>query len=704
MQPTHHRTPNALIRETSPYLLQHAYNPVQWQTWSIATLEQAAQENKPILVSIGYAACHWCHVMERESFEDEQVAAYMNKHFVNIKIDREERPDIDHIYMDAVQAMTGSGGWPLNCFLLPDGRPFYGGTYFPPKQAYNRPSWMSVLQAVVAAFHQRRDELERQAEQLHLHLENQNPATFRYNAPHLSAQTTQTISSLQRAYDRMQQYFDTENGGFGGAPKFPATMSLDFLLHWHYTYPKTTKEGLQHALFSLDRLIYGGIYDHIGGGFSRYTVDNAWQVPHFEKMLYDNALLIATLADAYKITKSADYEAVIRQTLAYIAREMTSPENLCYAAYDADSEGVEGKYYTWQYEEILQLLPDPIQSVFIAYYNITPQGNWEHRNILHRNISYKTFAEQVGIDETTLIQYLEQGRQILFDAREKRTKPTLDDKCLMGWNALMAIALDKAGTALSEPSYLHTAQQLVAAIEANFYNPQQNSFYHTYKNGKANYWAYLDDYAFYIAALLVRYQVSFDKTYLQRAETYTKLVLTYFNDPDNPLFFYTDSRQTDLPFRKKEWYDNATPSGNAVMADNLFTLGKLLENENYTNRALTMLASMGERTIQQPNAFAYWLKTHHKAAQPHYEVAIVGKQAFDFATYINQYYLPDKVLLASIANDDTIVLLQHREVSNSTQIYACSDRVCATPFDNPQQWLHYHQEQNSSLHYPNLEI
>ncbi|HET6995673.1 MAG TPA: thioredoxin domain-containing protein, partial [Chitinophagaceae bacterium] len=441
-----HNHANHLIQETSPYLLQHAYNPVDWFPWGEEALEKARKENKPILVSIGYAACHWCHVMERESFEDEATARIMNENFVNIKIDREERPDLDHIYMDAVQAMTGSGGWPLNVFLTPEAKPFYGGTYFPPKRAFNRPSWQEILLGIDRAFKESRDDINKQAENLTEHLLQSNS----FGVQDSTGASIFSTDQLDKAFENIMNIADREWGGFGKAPKFPQTFTIQFLLRYYRLAgssegsPIQDKEnGRAQALLSLDKMIEGGIYDQVGGGFARYSTDTEWLAPHFEKMLYDNALLISVLSEAYQLTKEHRYKEGIDETMSFIRREMLHPNAGFYSALDADSEGKEGKFYVWDANEVRSVLGKDAD-IFCRYFDITDQGNWEEKNILRVKIRLEKFAEQNGTPLEELKRIVEAGKKKLLEQRHKRIRPLLDDKIILGWNALMNTACSKA--------------------------------------------------------------------------------------------------------------------------------------------------------------------------------------------------------------------------------------------------------------------
>ncbi|OWY23061.1 thioredoxin domain-containing protein [Sphingobacteriales bacterium UPWRP_1] len=685
----HHTPPkhtNKLANELSPYLLQHAHNPVNWYPWGTEALNLAKTQDKPILISIGYAACHWCHVMERESFENEEVAEFMNRHFVNIKVDREERPDLDQIYMDAVTALTGSGGWPLNCFLLPDARPFYGGTYFPPKAMYGKPDWLSLLKSIVRTFTEKRAELEQQAGYITQHLQNQDAQVLQ-QLPLL--QTTQLFepNTAETIFVRLRQRFDTEDGGFGAAPKFPATMNLQWLLQYYHF--AADKNALQHALFSLDKMTAGGIYDHLGGGFARYSVDKAWLVPHFEKMLYDNALLTDLLTDAYKITRKPEYKETIEQTLEFIATEMTSDEGGFYASYDADSEGEEGKYYVWSKAETDQVLSEDAP-VFNRFYGITEQGNWEGKNILNRNFTLKNFADKTGYSPEQLKNLLQRCRRRLLAYRNNRTKPALDDKIILGWNALMTTAYAKAFQALGHPQYKTAAENNLQFMLTRFADTQRQNpaLLHTYKNGRAQHPAFLDDYAFVIEALLTVYQINFNEELPQQALSLAEFVLQHFADPaGSPVLFYTPDFQTDVIVRKKEYYDSATPSGNSTMAANLKLLGAMLNLPHLTELSAKMVKSVETSLLKYPTSFGRWGSVALQFVYPAREVAVVGSNAPKLALQLAKNFLPNTALMASAGNQSPYELLQDRFVEGKTLFYVCQNTACQMPVNTPQEAL-----------------
>lgn len=668
---------NRLINETSPYLLQHAHNPVDWYPWGEEALQRAKAEDKPILVSIGYAACHWCHVMERESFEDEATAAMMNRWFINIKIDREERPDLDHIYMDAVQAMTGSGGWPLNVFLTPDAKPFYGGTYFPPRRAYNRASWQEILQGVHEGFVQKREELNTQAENLTQHLLGSN--AFGIQNPAKEGQTEFfSDASMQTIAQAILANADTVWGGFGKAPKFPQTFSIQYLLR-HYHFTKETA-ALQQALLSLDKMMDGGINDQLGGGFARYSTDTEWLAPHFEKMLYDNALLVSVLAEAYQLTQTKRYADAIEQTLGFIEREMLDPEGGFYSALDADSEGVEGKFYVWSEREVQDILGADAD-LFCRFYDISPGGNWEHTNILRVLQPADLFATAMGIPLEELEALLARGREKLLLQRATRIRPQLDDKILLGWNALLITAYCKAFAALGTASYRERAIASMQFIESTF-RGADGSWYHTYKKGVARIPAFLDDMAYLVQALIHLQEVSGEGQYLLRARDLTADIIQRFEESATGFFFYTHHRQQDVIVRKKEVYDGAVPSGNAVMALNLQYLSIVFDRPEWEERGRALVRSLAPAIIRYPSSFGVWALAAQLLSQGMLEIAIAGQQARSFLGQVLRKFVPNKILQAQETNSEDFPLLAGKtgQGEKGTAFYLCKRYACEAPF------------------------
>ena len=684
--------PNALIGETSPYLLQHAYNPVQWFPWTEAALEKATTEQKPILVSIGYAACHWCHVMERESFENPETAALMNAHFVNIKIDREERPDLDHIYMDAVQAMTGSGGWPLNVFLTPEGKPFYGGTYFPPIRAHNRPSWTEVLQSVQEAWTTRRHELDAQAENLTAHLEKSNAfgtmtsaESTRSSGSDASADAASTLFTKQTLADTAESMLknaDTKWGGFGNAPKFPQTATITYLLrHYHFT---KHQPSLDQALLSLDKMAQGGINDHLGGGFARYSTDAEWLAPHFEKMAYDNALLVNVYSEAYQLTQQKFYRDIIEQTLSFVERELTSPAGGFYAALDADSEGVEGKFYTWFATEIDEILGADAE-LFKTVYDVHPEGNWEHTNILWQPISLATFCNEQKLNVEEVEEKLSRCRKKLLDHRASRVSPQLDDKILLGWNALLNKAFCKAYGATGDEQYLSRAITNMEFLLATFKNPA-SGFFHTYKK-EARFPAFLEDLAFLADALLHLQECTGDNKWLLAAEEVVNLVIDHFQDADSPFFFYTPVGQSDVIVRKKEIYDGAVPSGNAVMAGVLHRLSLLLDRPEWGAKSQQMVKIVGNAIVRYGNSFGYWAGVLQEIVLGTNEITILGLQAPMQLKELLKHYVPHRVIVSSTQTDVSFPMLRGKATDSLSAFWLCRQYTCLPPVSSVEALL-----------------
>lgn len=668
-------SPNRLSKETSPYLLQHAHNPVDWFPWGEEAFNKATKEDKPILVSIGYAACHWCHVMERESFEDPAVAKLMNENFVNIKVDREERPDVDMIYMDAVQAISGSGGWPLNVFLTPDGKPFYGGTYFPPVKAYNRASWTDVLTAISAAYQDKREEILTQAETLTEHLIRSN--SFGQGEHSLMP----SAEEIDIAFENVMKTADKVWGGFGRAPKFPQTFIIRFLLRYHHM--RGNVEALEQALLSLDKMSRGGIYDHIGGGFARYSTDTEWLVPHFEKMLYDNALLISTLSEAYLITGRKAYKETIEETLAFIDRELTHPNGGFYSALDADSEGVEGKFYVWSYQEVLDTLGKDDAVFFCKYYDITEKGNWERQNIPRTPRTLKEVITEVEITEEEALSIIRNGKKKLLAKRNERVRPGLDDKILLGWNALMNTAYSKAYAITGEAQYKDKALRNMRFLLDHL--SESDRLYHTWKNGTAKYPAFLDDYAYLVEALLELAEITGDRAWLTEAYQKTETVLKHFSDEVSPMMFYTPDYQTDILLRKKELYDGATPSGNAVMAVNLHRLSILFDNPDWGKRAEAMAGSIASITIKYPTSFGVWLSLLHELTSGTNEIALVGEEAEKILPEILRIYLPYRVFMTSTKSDAGFPLIADKNFKGKTLIFLCRNYACQKPVETVKE-------------------
>jgi uncharacterized protein len=680
---------NRLENETSPYLLQHAHNPVDWFPWSDEALQKAKRENKPILISIGYAACHWCHVMEKESFENEEIAAIMNEKFINIKIDREERPDLDHIYMDAVQAMTGSGGWPLNVFLTPDKKPFFGGTYFPPRRAFNRSSWREVLIAVSNAFQEKRDDIETQAENLTAHLLQSNSLGHQPQG----GETNISKAKVDELFLNLMKSADKEWGGFGRAPKFPQTFSIQFLLRYYHV--TKNKDALDQACLSLDKMIDGGIYDQIGGGFARYSTDNDWLVPHFEKMLYDNALLISVLAEAYQVTKKERYKEVINETIGFITREMMHPDGGFYAALDADSESEEGKFYVWKFDEVKRLL-DHNAEIFCQFFDISQNGNWEGKNILRVKESFEEFARRKNLPFDELKTIIQNGKAVLFSERRKRISPALDDKIILSWNALMNIALSKAFAATGIHKYRDLSIVNMEFLITHFKNSRDQYFHHTWKNNEAKSLAFLDDYAFLIQALLNLQEITTGVDLIFKAKEIAEYVMNNFADEGTDFFLFTDSRQEDVIFRKKEVYDGATPSGNATMANNIYRLSILLNIPEWKRRAGGMISSLNDLVVQYPTSFGVWAVLLVEIVDGIKEIVVVGGEPSTLATQVLAEYIPHKIFLVSNTGEEQLPLLTGKTPIDKPLIYLCREYSCLKPVTQVNELLALINERNKN--------
>jgi uncharacterized protein YyaL (SSP411 family) len=653
---------NDLIKETSPYLLQHAHNPVQWKPWSDALFATATATDKPILLSIGYAACHWCHVMERESFEDEVVADFMNTHFINIKVDREERPDIDHIYMDALQAMTGSGGWPLNIFLLPNGQPFYGGTYFPPQAMQNRASWMDVLKGVQSAFERNRDKLVEQATHLTQHLLDSNIKALQTQ----EADSVATNDEFQLIAQRILQNADTQWGGFGAAPKFPQTFSIQVLFRNYFQ--NKDQASIVHAIRSIDKMIQGGIYDHLGGGFSRYSVDAMWQAPHFEKMLYDNALILGVLAEGYQITKKLIYQNVMQSTFDFLQRELYNGAGGYYAALDADSEGVEGKFYTWSYDEIKEIIDPAIFDAFVAYYQVEQNGNWEHTNILWTQNDIEKEREPAW----------QKALKKLFDARAVRIRPALDHKIILGWNAMLIVGFCKMHAATGNEFYKNAAIECIQWLEENLYHKDQHYFYHSIANGTPKATAFLDDYANLIQAYIQLQEITGNTNYLMQAKKWMDYVLLNFIDEEGLYFYYTASYQKDVIIRKKESYDGAQPSGNALICSGLHYLGHVFDLAQWTLHAEKMVYSIRPSLLQYPGSFGYWAQSFFQMSTGMTELVGVGPTVYESLPTLNALFLPQTIRIVSQVEEDRIPILKDKK-SVDNQYFICKNKTCSPP-------------------------
>ncbi|MBS1666756.1 MAG: thioredoxin domain-containing protein [Bacteroidetes bacterium] len=672
---------NRLAFESSPYLLQHAHNPVDWYPWGEEALQRAKKENLPILVSIGYSACHWCHVMERESFEDPEIAKLMNENFVNIKIDREERPDLDHIYMDAVQAMSGSGGWPLNVFLTSDTKPFYGGTYFPPKPIYNRVSWKELLLSITATFKSKRNEIESQAENLVAHLIQSNRIGQISNAnPKDQPVNFFVPQHLDTIFEKIMKSADREMGGFGHAPKFPQTSIIQYLLHYYY-YTRN-EQALEQACLSLDKMIAGGIHDQLGGGFARYSTDNKWLVPHFEKMLYDNALLVSVLSEAYQLTKKPSYRKAIENAIGFIESEMTSPENGFYAALDADSEGEEGKYYVWDKVEIEAVLGEDA-ALFCEYYQVSENGNWEGANILYYEREMENFAKEKNIDAAKLSLLFDVCREKLLSHRFNRQRPQLDIKIILGWNALMNIALSKAYAALGNEKHRELAIANMELMLQHFKDGQSGKLFHSYDGIQAKFPAFLDDYSFLIAALIQIQEITSNSNYLLEAKELAAYSIAEFSEDSVSPFYYTQKGQKDIIVRKKEIYDGAMPSGNSVMAFNLLYLSVIFDIPDWREHTINICFALRKVIIDYPSSFAIWATLTQAITYGISEIVITGKEKSESLNFtIKEFlktFIPNKVYQSATRDSGNSPLLDSKPVHEIAKIYLCKNYSCKQP-------------------------
>jgi uncharacterized protein YyaL (SSP411 family) len=662
---------NKLIHETSPYLLQHAHNPVNWYPWGEEALQKAISENKIILVSVGYSACHWCHVMEHESFESEEVAELMNAYFVCIKVDREERPDIDQIYMSAVQLMTGSGGWPLNCFALPDGRPFYGGTYFPKER------WMDVLRQIRDEYRKNPDKIEEYAARLTQGIRDSetvipNSEEMKWNA-----------ELLDEAVVRWKAQFDKVEGGPNRAPKFPLPNNYLFLMRYaalgHHQYVD------DQVKLTLQKMAFGGIYDQIGGGFTRYSTDTLWKVPHFEKMLYDNGQLISLYSEAYTRYRDPLFREIVYETVEFCQRELYAGNGVFYSALDADSEGEEGKFYVWTDEEFAHVLGDDY-SVLREYYNLGGKALWEdEQNIPLRDFTDKEVAESLNLSESQLQEIVVRGKVALLEYRNKRVRPGLDDKCLTSWNALMLQGLVDAYTAFGDEKFLKTALETAQFITKT-QRREDGGLNHNYKNGKSTINGYLEDYALSIEALLGLYQATFDEKWLNEAQQLTDYTIAHFYDAQSQMFFFTSDLDPALVARKTELTDNVIPGSNSSMANALFVLGELLDHRDYVEKSKAMLHNIQNQIPSYGSGYSHWGNLMLKLVHPFYEVAICGKDAMQKRHDFTKYYVPNKVLLGSIERSN-LPLLEGKFVENQTMYYVCVNKACQMPTSDVTQAL-----------------
>ncbi len=666
-----HAYSNHLVNESSPYLLQHAHNPVDWYPWGTEALEKAKSENKLMVISVGYAACHWCHVMEAESFADSTVASIMNENFVSIKVDREERPDVDKIYMDASYLMTGRGGWPLNVIALPDGRPIFAGTYFPKKD------WLRILERISGQYDEAPELLVKIADQVTEGIQDLETVD-------LNTETGDfTGEQLLQVHNLFMKDIDTVRGGRLGSQKFPTPSIWQYLLKYHfYTKDPTAINAVNTTLKAMAQ---GGIYDHLGGGFARYATDKDWHVPHFEKMLYDNAQLVSLYARAYQLTRDPLYKQVVLETTDFIAREMTSDQGAFYSSYDADSEGVEGKFYVWTDQEVREVL-GPEADLFTDYYTVSKIGNWENgKNILVPTRKPKAVMDKYNLDPQLLGEKLSQARKKLFKARSKRVPPALDDKVLTSWNALMVTGYLDAYRVLGEQRFLDAALKnakfLLKKVKSKDGRLDRN-----FKDNRASINAFLDDYSHTIQALIGLYEATFEEQWLLEAQSIAEYVLVHFKDQESGMFYYTSDQDPDLLTRKMELSDNVIPSSNSTMAMNLYLLGTYLYREDLLQISRQMLLNIQATMLTQPVFYSYWAMLMHQTTQPLYEVAIVGDDWRSRRWEFDKYYLPNVIYLGG-PQEGALELLENKLVEGKTTIYVCQNKSCRLPVTRTDQAL-----------------
>ena len=666
LEEENHMYTNELINQTSPYLLQHAHNPVNWYPWGDEAHSKARAENKLMIISIGYSACHWCHVMEHESFEDTTVAKIMNQFFVSIKVDREERPDVDQVYMDAAYALTGRGGWPLNVITLPDGRPIYAGTYFP------KDDWLKVLSYFSDLFIKQPEMFEKEAAKIAKVLRQQRIPGIN------DADTLFSQDDIINAFSNAVSRIDFNNGGTSGAPKFPLPNIYEFFLSFNY-HTKETK-ALEAVTSLLDNMAKGGIYDQIGGGFARYSTDDVWKVPHFEKMLYDNGQLVSLYSNAYKVTGNETYKQVVYQTLEFIRREMTDNSGGFYSSYDADSEGEEGTYYVWTKKEIMDLLDDDEQ-LFCDYYTVTEDGNWEKgKNILFKVDNIDDLLEEYKISKKTLDKRISKSKEILFKEREKRIKPGLDDKILTSWNALMLKGYCDAFDTFGEDFFLESAITNAKFISGKMME-EDGQLYRNFKNGKRNINAFLDDYSLTIEAFIGLYESTFDEQWLYDAKKLTDYAIKHFKDEKSGLFYYTSDLDDSLIARKMELSDNVIPASNSSLAKGLFKLANYFYKKDYKDIAKNMLSKMKSNFLSNPLYHSNWGILMSDFVYPYYEVAIVGDDFNNKRVEFVKKFHPNILLLGG-KDEGTLELLEQKLVRNKTMIYVCEDKNCKLPVED----------------------
>ena len=659
---------NNLINETSPYLLQHAYNPVNWNPWNKKYLEQAKKEDKLVIISIGYSSCHWCHVMERESFEDSLVASIMNEKFISIKVDREERPDVDQVYMNAVQLMTGSGGWPLNVVTLPDGRPIWGGTYF------SKDQWINALTQISNIYKKEPERFINYANTLEKGIKSLDVINTNEN------KTVVSSKELEKYVENIASKIDKEHGGFSGAPKFMMPNNIHLLLRTGHQ--NNDKAILDLVNLTLEKMAYGGIYDQIGGGFSRYSTDEKWHIPHFEKMLYDNAQLISLYSDAYLITKNELYKNVVYETINFVLQELTDSNGGFYSSIDADSksfdgEEKEGAYYIWKENELKNLLKDEF-ILFSEYYNINKYGYWEDENyVLIKNQSDLKFSKEFNLSKEDLIKKKDIWKGVLTRERNKRTRPNIDDKILASWNGLMINGLVDAYRVFKEDKFLDAANLCAEFILENM-QKSDGGLHHSHKDGISKINGYLEDYSAVIKALLNLYENTLNEKWLNTADNLMKYSYENFYNPETKMFFFTSKLDDKLISRTVEFRDNVIPSSNSIMANNLFKLSHYYDNSKYLNTSLSMVKNISDQIDVYPNGFSNWMNLILNLNKNFYEIAIVGDSAIEKINELNKNYLPNKIVVGSL-KDNSLPLLKNRYIEGETMIYVCVKKACKMP-------------------------
>ncbi len=666
---------NNLIKETSPYLLQHAYNPVNWNPWNKKYLEKAKKENKLVVISIGYSSCHWCHVMEKESFEDSLVASIMNEKYISIKVDREERPDVDQVYMNAVQLMTGSGGWPLNVVTLPDGRPIWGGTYF------SKDQWINALTQISDLYNKEPEKFINYANTLEKGIKSLDIITTNDEKELASIDLDKHIGSLVNKIDK-------KNGGFSGAPKFMMPNNIHFLLR--SAYQNNDLATLKLVNLTLEKMAYGGVYDQIGGGFSRYSTDEKWHIPHFEKMLYDNAQLISLYSDAYLITNNELYKNVVYETISFVLRELRNSNGGFYSSIDADSKSLDGKenegaYYVWKEDELKKLLKDEF-IVFSDYYNINKYGYWEDDNyVLIKNKSDAALAKTHKISKEELSKKINIWKEILINARGKRSRPNIDDKILTSWNGLMINAFIDAYRVFKDDNFLDMANSSAEFIVKNM-KKSDGGLYHTHKDGKSKINGYLDDYGSTIKAFLNLYENTLDEKWLNLSNNLMEYAYKNFYDFETNMFFFTSKLDDELISRTIEYRDNVIPSSNSIMANNLFKLSLYFDNKKYFNSSQQMINNIKDQIELYPSGFSNWMNLILNINKNFYEIAIVGDNAIKKVKELNENYLPNKIIIGSLESNP-LPLLKNRFVEGETYIYVCVNKACKMPVKTVKEAL-----------------